>query len=253
VKKMRKFFAAIALSALSVVAAYGQAQGRLFCVAVGVSKYRDPNINNLNWCHKDANDFHNVMRLRTPAANTRLLTDERATRSSIIQTGKALFSQAGPKDTVIFYFSGHGNHDLFCAHDQLMPFHEVRDMFRVSKAGRKMIFADSCHSGSIRVPAPSANSNRNVNLGQSVMLFLSSRAAEQSLETRGGGLFTKHLIAGLKGSADANRDRIITARELFAYVNPRVRNESRGMGRQYEHAPVMWGKFDNNMPVVYLR
>lgn len=82
------------------------------------------------------------------------------------------------------------------------------------------------------------------------MLFLSSRSNEQSMEMpRQTGfvnsLFTAYLERGLRGGADTDRNRTITARELYNYVHNGA--VSLSGGRQH---PVMWGKFDGNMPII---
>jgi uncharacterized caspase-like protein len=59
------------------------------------------------------------------------------------------------------------------------------------------------------------------------------------------GFFTYALQHGLRGGADKNRDRIITAKELFDYVSEKVKKNSGN--RQH---PVMWGKFSDDMPVM---
>jgi hypothetical protein len=81
---------------------------------------------------------------------------------------------------------------------------------------------------------------------QNVMLFLSSRTNEKSRETQfKNSLFTIFLERGLRGGADANRNRQITARELYDFVHGGV-TEASG-NKQH---PVMWGKFDNNMTII---
>ena len=54
-----------------------------------------------------------------------------------------------------------------------------------------------------------------------------------------------YLQKGLRGNADANRDRTITAKELFDFVSEGVIKISNG-----KQHPVMWGKFPDNMPVM---
>ena len=49
----------------------------------------------------------------------------------------------------------------------------------------------------------------------------------------------------LKGGADMNLDRTVTARELFQAVSSGVILLS-----ENKQHPVMWGNFDNNMPVM---
>ena len=82
------------------------------------------------------------------------------------------------------------------------------------------------------------------------MFFLSSRSTEKSLETpRQTGfknsLFTVFLERGLRGGADTNKDRVITAKEIYNFVHQGVVEASGN--RQH---PVMWGKFDGNMVVM---
>jgi uncharacterized caspase-like protein len=80
-----------------------------------------------------------------------------------------------------------------------------------------------------------------------VLLFLSSRTEETSMERKDmqNGFFTTYLQKGLKGGADGDRNRAITAKELFDYVSNGVSQLSGGS----QH-PVMWGNFDDNMVVM---
>jgi len=227
-------------------AAWGHAQSesRMYGVLVGISEYKQSAIN-LAYAHKDATDLYNVLKLRTPVSRLKLLTNEQATRDNIIKTTEDLFSQANPEDIVIFYFAGHGNTGMFFTHDWAMRFAELRTVFQKTKAKRKIILADACHSGTLRTSRPAAKTKAD--LGDNVMLFLSSRSDQASFEDsyRQRGFFTWYLTVGLRGGADANRDRIITARELFDFVNPRMKKESGG-----KQVPVMWGSFDDGMVIL---
>ena len=79
------------------------------------------------------------------------------------------------------------------------------------------------------------------------MLFLSSRENEVSIESPSmkNGFFTTCLQRGLRGGADINRDRIITAKELFEFVSLGVKK----LSRDKQH-PVMRCKFSDSMPVM---
>jgi hypothetical protein len=83
-------------------------------------------------------------------------------------------------------------------------------------------------------------------ISQNVMLFLSSRTNEKSMETPfQNSMFTIFLERGLRGGADINKDRRITARELYDFVHRGVIEASGN-----KQHPVMWGKFDNDMTVI---
>jgi len=218
---------------------------KIYAVCVGVSEYEE-SYNNLRFCAQDAIEMYNLLKLQTSTDNLKLLTNGNATVANIIYHTSLLFEKSNPGDIVIFFFSGHGNKGEFCAHDGDLDFSILKDIFKKTKAKRKMIFADACFSGSLRTEN-SSSSNSASALDSNVLLFLSSRTRQTSQEQQSlrNGAFTYYLIAGLKGGADANKDRKITAKELFDFVYPKVKAQTKGM-----QVPVMWGKFDNDMLIL---
>lgn len=221
-----------------VSALYAQ---NIYLVAVGVSDYPGE----VNDLALPANDARSVCRLykTNSRVDAMLLTDRRATHSEILTKSRNLLSKAKPEDIVVFFFSGHGMPGGFCAYDETLSYQEIRRLFSACKAKNKMIFADACFAGDMRENKPGSGPDP----GSNVMLFLSSRENETSIESPSmkNGFFTAALIGGLKGGADTNRDRTITARELFVAVSGKVKDLSHD--RQH---PVMWGNFDDNMPVI---
>lgn len=109
------------------------------------------------------------------------------------------------------------------------------------------MFVDACRSGGMRVDETTIQGAVTAAKNANVMLLLSSRNTENSIERRGmqNGFFTTYLQKGLRGNADANRDRVITAKELFNFIHQGVSQISGG-----KQHPVMWGKFDDNMPIM---
>ena len=212
-----------------------------YLLSVGIADYPGT--------HKDlnlpGNDAKAIAALYTTCnrAHTVLLINENATRKNIIIAAKSLFSQANKEDVIIFFFSGHGSTGCFCAHDGNLEYSEIRSVFASSKASSKMIFADACLSGGMR---QGGHTGRH-NLGSDIMLFLSSRDDEYSIERRDmkNGYFTACLVRCLKGGGDENKDRIITAKELYKSVSKGVVK----LSDDKQH-PVMWGNFDDNMPVI---
>lgn len=226
------FVAAIALSA------------KTYVVAVGISDYKY--INDLVLPENDAKAIAAVFKTHTKSVVT--ITGAAATRATILKAMKDQFARATKNDQIIFYFSGHGYEKGFCPYDMRdlrggVSYSDVYEVFRASKAGRKIIFADACHAGGLRKSPPSPTPQTSTD----VMLFLSCRSSESSIETprMKNGFFTTYLASGLRGGADDNRDRKITARELYNYVHAGVKKLSGD--RQH---PVMWGKFRDNMTII---
>ena len=221
----------------------------IYLFAVGVSDYPGT-VNDLRFPDKDAKAMVRLYRTQGNG-HTYLLTDQNATRATILENARKLFNNAKADDIVVFFFSGHGYEGGFCVYDGLMPYQDVKSLFSQCKAQNKMIFADACHAGAFRAKHASKSRSK---LPKSVMLFLSSRDEEVSYDGNSrmnhgrdmnNGVFTACLLSGLKGGADLNRDRVITARELFQAVSQGVHK----MTSDRQH-PVMWGKFDHEMPVM---
>lgn len=219
-----------------------EAQSKVLLVAVGIGDYPG-SIPTLRFPAADAKAVDKVISKNGHSA-TAVMTDREATCSAIVDRMHALFDHASTDDIIIFFFSGHGYPGGFVAYDGKLSYDAVRKAMGASKCKNKMIFADACYAGAMRTKSGKVT---DANQSSNVMLFLSSRSNETSLERAdmSNGLFTTCLRDGLAGKADADRNRTITAREIFNYVSKNVKSLSRN--RQH---PVMWGNFSNNMPVI---
>lgn len=219
------------------------AQAKTYLVSVGIADYPGQR-NDLALPVKDAKTI-SWLYSRNNSARCKQLLNQQATRQAILSTISSLFAQASANDIVVFFFSGHGYEGGFVAYDGYLSYSAVRKAMAKSKSKNKMIFADACFSGQFRGEGGSQGDTGHQNAN--VMLFLSSRSDETSIErpTMQNGFFTTYLQKGLRGNADSNRDRTITARELYVFVRDGVTKLSQG--RQH---PVMWGNFKDDMPVM---
>ena len=64
----------------------------------------------------------------------------------------------------------------------------------------------------------------------------------------GHGIFTYYLLQGLGGSADLNKDGIVTVQELYEFIEQQVTAKSRSVGGN-QH-PVMKGELEGVFPLV---
>ena len=119
-----------------------------------------------------------------------------------------------------------------------------------AKARRKVIFANACYSGGLNLKTTNNGLMSRESNTSSVMLYTSSRPQEVSWERADmkNSFFVNRILEGFKGAADTNKDKKVTARELFNYVNPRVISDT--YNKQH---PQMWGRFDDSMVVVYVK
>lgn len=213
---------------------------RIYLVSVGVSDYPGMADDLL----QPSNDARAVCRLYRTNSRVQavLLTDRHATRKAVLSQARRLFAKATEEDIVVFFFSGHGFPGGLAHYDEPLYYEDIRQLFSTCRARNKMIFANACFTGDMR-----EGRRGRPDPGHNVLLFLSSRDDEFSYgrSDMQNCIFTAALIGALKGGADRNRDRRITARELFDAVSFKVQELS-----DYEQHPVMWGNFDDNMPVM---
>lgn len=214
---------------------------RTFAVVVGVSDYKLglPGKGDLEYSDDDARGFSALLQSQAggnvPSENIRLLIDQNASHTRILQA-MTIFQQATPNDRIIFFFSGHGDSEMFLPYDGA-PGKElwhttIKAAFRQSVAGTKLLLADACMSGSITRkvypqalhPADTSATHSTASSHHStsnVVVMLSSHYNQVSQENRRlhQGAFTYYLIKGARGAADTSpSDGIVTIKELHYYV-----------------------------------
>lgn len=237
---------------------------KIWAIVVGVASYDHMPV--LRYTDDDAYRFYAFLKSpeggALPDEQIAILIDEEATLTGINTTLQQILSQAGPKDLVIFYFSGHGLNGSFLpidfdGYNNKLNHDDIAKMFNACKAKYKICIADACHSGSLISmrsgdPEPTI-SQYYQSLAKSISgtaLIMSSKGDETSLESAGlrQGVFSHFLIRGLKGEADKNKDKIISIRELFDFVYSNVRTYTGN-----RQSPVLKGAFDPAMPVGITR
>lgn len=233
---MRKYF--LTLMMLLAVTITASAQ-KTYVLLAGVSAYQNSQ-NNLNYTTVDAKSLNAVFKKQ--GFKTTLITSKYANAANIKKKLRAVANVAKKNDRIIFFFSGHGGPGVLCAYDDYVPYTDVVSILSTSKAKEIYCMVDACHSGSAQ---ESANANYGWAEGKDMLFFMACRPDEYSWENGwvGHGFFTKALIKGLRGKADANNDRKVTVREMFNYVYKDVLNRSKnGQHPQLIGPKSMYGK-----------
>lgn len=231
---------------------------KTYVVAVGLSDYKYPDIAPSLPC--SVNDAKAVSHFFNDYNGSRvfMLLNENATREHILTVLNTEFAKSTPDDEIIFVFSGHGVPGGLTTYEtkdmnSVITYNEIQNIMKSAKARRKIILAMACYSGGLNLAKNKKspdNKNRNKTEKTSVMLYTSSRSDEPSWESTmmKNSFFISRILKAFKGAADVNKDRKVTARELFNYVNPAVIADTAGL----QH-PQMWGCFDDSMVVVYVK
>ena len=238
--------------------------GKLFAVVIGISHYSkgEGQINDLRYADRDAQSMLDF--LKTPAGgglsdeDSLVLLNEEATTQSVRHALFTFLTKPQEQDTVVIYIAGHGAPDPLDPRNLYLitadtkpddmggtgfPMWQIQDVFdRVLKAKRVLTFADTCHSYGFSGARAGTGQKRTNNLinqylqryaskGQRAVITASD-ISESSFEDAkwgdGHGVFTYYLLQGLKGAADRNHDGVVTAGELFAYLQQSVRDATDG-------------------------
>ncbi|HEY1755503.1 MAG TPA: tetratricopeptide repeat protein [Bryobacteraceae bacterium] len=243
---------------------------RSYAVVVGIAKYEDAKVRPLEFSDRDAESIYSI--LISPeggnfhAENVHKLIGPKATLANIKQELEVwLPSVAKDNDRVLVYFAGHGfiaggkaylaPYDLKLSNisSTAYPMDTLGSVFANKiNAKYKVLLTDSCHSGAISVDDAQAMQGALQDLGKSLFSLTASRDREVSYESSdwggGHGIFTYYVVKGLEGSADANRDGIVTADELADYVRTNVRAATNNQQTPTSER----GSFDPNMLLAYV-
>lgn len=200
--------------------------GRVFAVMVGISDYQGT-ANNLQYTDEDAVKMGEALRRAGVLADQSVvLTNAQATVAGVRAAFQRVATQAGPNDTFLFFYSGHGTQTAAAAGanepdqrdesivmvDGLISDDQMAQMFRQVRAGTSIIALDSCFSGGFA---------RDVVAQPGVMGLFSSEEDLTSAvaeKFQAGGYLSLFLRNGLAGEADANRNGALTAGELSVYL-----------------------------------
>lgn len=219
---------------------------------IGVADYEKTDANAI-YADKDAQQFYDyaTMKLGVPSTNIKELINKKADRVEIGLAIKDWINRSTKKGItdIYIFFAGHGlasddGKDMF-----LLPYDgsprlltsaikrkELFDDIKQANPRSVTVFLDTCYSGATR-GTDMLISSRPITIRaikQSIpnnFTVFSAAAGDQTskpLEEAQHGMFSYFLMKGMEGDADANNDNKITARELHAYVEQNVLQQSSG-------------------------
>ena len=218
-----------------------------YALLIGIGDYR--HMRPLAKTTIDARDLYELLpQVGYPAANLALLLDEQATKAAINDKLDWLARRAGPDDTVLIFFSGHGAQRIggFEPGEYLCPVEadwynlrataisdaELTTALRAIPARRAVVLLDACHSGGVGGPKDagltvkaglSETAYERLAAGEGRVVIASCKSDEVSWELPGmrNGLFTHYLLEGLRGAA-AGDDGAVRVFNLFDHISRQV-------------------------------
>lgn len=201
-------------------------ESECWAVMVGVSHYKSPKIADATGCAHNAEDLFQRLSPTWGSDHIKLLLDSEASKSDVRAAVDWLVSSEDANDTVLFYFSGHGDpdgylgpYDAYYARTWISS-RELSSWLSPLESERVVIILDTCYAGKYE---------RELS-GSGRVVLLSSRADEYSYSSSWGeySTFTYYLLEALDefSVADANLNYELAAEELFRYAEPETIEEN---------------------------
>lgn len=246
---------------------------KLYVLAVGISGYQDERLS-LQYAQKDAVELVRALSLQKGLlyrdVETRLLTNQLASKANILDAFQWLARQSTGRDVAMLFLAGHGINDpstgryYFLPHDadlgaMMRSMVSQDDILTTLRAtpGKVLLFLDTCHSGNVIGPwaarghADIAAFARELSASQNgVVVFAASTASGSSIEYRGNGFFTRALIEAIRGAAAYVEGRPTTVNMLDLYLSERVKFLSSGTQAPTTSKPAAMPDFPIFMPTV---
>ena len=245
---------------------------QVYAVVVGVSRYQDPDIRQLQFANRDAAIFAEFLMSKAggavPKENILLLTDSAATQAAVYMALSNLAKKCNENDLIFFYFSGHGdlenvtlfnNGYLICYNSpptnyiglalSIRDVNELANSFSVKMKANVVLITDACHSGNMSDSRSAGNvlsGQQRIDANEKVVRIASSKPDQLSNEKTdwggGRGVFSYYLLNGLKGMADKSMDGIVTLGELKKFMETSMENDPVLKLENTIQTPVLSGK-----------
>jgi tetratricopeptide (TPR) repeat protein len=229
----------------------------IYALVVGISKYEDPNIADLDYAHIDAQKFadflHSPAGGNIPEENIHRLIGEEATMGAFQNELMWLAETTQAGDKVYLFFSGHAqvqntvlNKGYFMLYNtkkealafsgyefdrlsyQIEVLNSKKDPDSDGLEGVEVILIfDACHSGTLEQESAMLQMQGGFKNTIRLLSCKPDQDSEEGPQWGGGrGAFSYHLLAGLVGNADkAPVDGFVTLKELEDYLENTVPKE----------------------------
>lgn len=232
------FVALVALGSSGLAGAQGPSVD-VFSVVVGTD-VGGPGQERLRFAETDAGRVRDSLVAvgGTPAANVTVLRRPRvAELERALATTRAAVAEArrrGRATQLVFYYSGHARSQSLNLGSEELRLSRLRDLIASVGADLTLVLFDACQSGAITrargvESAESFSVNSAAELRTRGIAFMASSTRDelsQESDALQGGVFTHHLVAGLRGAADADHDGAVTLDEVYRYAYHRTLSET---------------------------
>ncbi|MCQ2575590.1 MAG: caspase family protein, partial [Treponema sp.] len=218
----------IVLGCLFLCSCLFAAEVNRYAVYVG-SNRGGKNRTNLLYAGTDAEAIRNTMKEigGIPDNNGVLLIDpsKKEIEAAISNISKKIKSNnSNGRSEFLFYYSGHSDEDSLLLGENRFDYSDLKAKISDVPSDVHVVILDSCYSGNfIRTKGgvkqkPFLIDDSSVVKGHAYLSSSSENEYSQESDEVEGSFFTNALVSGLRGAADADKDKKVTLNELYSYA-----------------------------------
>ncbi|MGE0535458.1 MAG: caspase domain-containing protein [Pirellulales bacterium] len=233
-------------------AASARDAGQLWVLLIGPQDYQ--HMAKLQFSGNDCEQMAQVLKTNYGVASDHIFklvdsADSKVTRDGAMAAVRSFLDKPDVGDEILVFYSGQG--DKNAAGELMLPLEDavpnqpntalsakwLLDALEMTPANTKTLILDTCYAAALFRQAKNTD----------VTIFASSAENEISYDwtDQRQGMYTRWLLEGLSGSADADRDGKVSATELDRFVTPNV---ARTSGRIYRTPQNPSAKIPTDVP-----
>lgn len=227
-----------------------------YAIVVGIDKYRNPSMDQLQNAVNDARELSKMF--RRMGYRVIELYDEKATKRAIINSFSNILRRARGDDSFVFYFAGHGqgftlengervgyiiphdanvdmiNRDIIQYDSEAIPLNSIKKYSKSMKAKHIALLFDSCFSGLAMKRGIAVSKRTDLEyyrdlLSRKAINLLTAGDDQPVSDGTGHSPFTRAILNGIskKGLDVHDRDGFATFNQLAVYVKEKVEKATR--------------------------
>lgn len=211
------------------------ANGKFYALVIGINKYSDPLISELDYCVRDARNFYDAITSRYLFNKDDVRFLENATSEQIVESLDYFTTRITPADNFLIFYAGHGIWETQAETGYWLPSDvsknskfkwfrnsTLRDYLRSINSKHTLVISDACFGGSIfKTRAAFSDAPLAINK----LYDLRSRKAMTSgtlTEVPDQSAFIKYLLERLNN----NNEKYLSSEQLFSSFRIAVINNS---------------------------
>ncbi len=213
-----------------------------YAILIGNSQFMDPRLESLRCPDNDVDEFGDILSSKIFCNFDDVSILKNKTKNEVEQKLEEIIGKTCKDDLVLIYYSGHGkqrNGKLFLVSSDTkddylvstsVSIEFIRNLLGPSKANKVILILDCCYSGLAGKDLTRNSISDQLNSfseASGICILTASTSVQESWERESEmhGVFTRHIIEGIKSGKAVNKDGNITVDSLYSYIYDKMRND----------------------------